>query len=334
MLRAFSFLTNFISWEVRVIKPLCFDYYYGAEADQFSFYRIPRVLMTAPHFKKLSSDAKILYGLMLDRMSISMKNGWIDNNNRVYIFFTLEDVQENLSCSHTTGVKILAELDTDNGIGLIERIKQGQGRPTRIYVKNFNLHQENSDQPLGTPDFKNVEVKTSKKLKSRPQGNGSADLQNVDTNQTYLNQNKNSYIKHQSIYQGSQLPEAPWPARDDVMDSMETYREIVHENIEYVFLVDRYGVDVINEYVQIMLDAICSRSDTVRVDRGEYPSEVVKSRLLKLNYSHIEYVLSCMDKNTTKVRNIKNYLLTALYNSYVTIDNFYRAEVNHDLYGG
>ena len=156
----------FFILEVTKIKTINFDYYYGSEAEQFAFYRIPRVLMTAPHFKKLSSDAKILYGLMLDRMGLSMKNGWIDKDNRVYIFFTLEDVQASLSCSHTTGVKILSELDSDNGIGLIERKKQGQGKPTRIYVKNFSLIVDKSGSVVdncdfkinGNPDFKKVEV--------------------------------------------------------------------------------------------------------------------------------------------------------------------------------
>ena len=117
------------------------------------------------------------------------------------------------------------------------------------------------------------------------------------------------------------------------MDAMEAYRETIHENIEYDSLVDRYGRDRIDEYVQIMLDAICSKSETVRVDRAEYPTELVRIRLLKLGYGHLEYVLDCMARNTTKVHNIKNYLLTALYNSYVTIDSYYSAEVNHDLYG-
>jgi hypothetical protein len=120
-----------------------FDYYYGTEADQFSFYRIPRVLMTGYNFKQLSSDAKILYGLMLDRMSLSMKNGWIDDANKVYIYFTLDEIQESMNCSHTTGTKIVAELDAGNGIGLIERVKQGQGRPARIYVKNLNSLKDN-----------------------------------------------------------------------------------------------------------------------------------------------------------------------------------------------
>ena len=321
---------------------MSFDYYYGAEAEQFAFYRIPRVLMTASHFKRLSSDAKILYGLMLDRMGLSMKNGWIDTDNRVYIFFTLEDVQESLSCSHTTGVKILAELDTGSGIGLIERKKQGQGKPARIYVKNFNLAVDRSvENPAshsdGSQDFKKVEVKTSKMLKSRPQGTGSADFQNVETNKTNLSNNDFNHTEYQSIYPAAQpSPQytRPRSGRMDMIDMIAAYRLMIHENIEYDILVERYDADRINEYVQIMLDAICGRKETVRVDGTEYPAEVVKSRLLKLDSSHFEYVLDCMAKNTTKVRNIKNYLLTALYNAPATIDSFYRAEVNHDLYGG
>jgi len=325
---------------VLTIKALNFNYYYGSEAEQFAFYRIPRVLMTEPHFKKLSSDAKILYGLMLDRMSLSMKNEWIDKENRVYIFFTLEDVQENLNCSHTTGVKFLAELDSVTGIGLIERIKQGQGRPARIYVKNFILSVDNpvdnsENIDAGSQDFKKVEVLTSKNLNSRPQENGSADFQNVEPNQTYFNQNNFNQIEYQSIYLPAHAqPAQPFvPEKIDMMVMLELYKKIIHENIEYDILIDRYDQISIDEYVRIMLDAICSPKKTVRVDRAEYPTEVVKSRLLKLESSHIEYVLFCMSKNTTKVRSIKNYLLTALYNSYTTMDSSWKAEVNHDLYG-
>lgn len=114
-----------------------FDYYYGVEAEQFSFYRVPRALIKDNRFKGVSSDAKLLYGLMLDRMAMSMRNGWMDEQNRVYIIYILEDIMEDLNCSKGTGVKILAELDTVKGIGLIERKKRGQGKPTIIFVKNF-----------------------------------------------------------------------------------------------------------------------------------------------------------------------------------------------------
>jgi len=118
-----------------------------------------------------------------------------------------------------------------------------------------------------------------------------------------------------------------------MIDMMESYKKIIHQNIEYEILSERYNAAYINEYVEIMLDAICSQGETVRISGAHYPVEVVKNRFLKLDSSHIEYVMHNMSKNTTKIRNIKNYLLTALYNSYTTIDNFYKAEVNHDLSG-
>lgn len=230
-------------------------------------------------------------------MGLSMKNGWIDKDNRVYIFFTLEDVQDNLNCGHTKGVKIFAELDTENGIGLIERIKQGQGKPTRIYVKNFVLPVDNSaDFGNGNADFTKTEVKTSANEKSRLHENGSADFQNADTNQTYVNKNKISHIEYQSIYPNTPSPPQRQPASysPDLMDTMDTYRQIIHENFDYDILIERYSKESVDEYVRIMLDAICSQKKTIRVDCGEYPAEVVKSRLLKLDSSHLEYVMDCM----------------------------------------
>lgn len=118
-------------------KTLNLDYFYGTEAEQYTFYRIPKMLFTDERFKNISVDAKMLYGLMLDRMGLSMKNNWLDSNNKVFIYFTLEDAIEMLGYGHTKVIKILSELDTAKGIGLIERKKQGQGKPTIIYVKSF-----------------------------------------------------------------------------------------------------------------------------------------------------------------------------------------------------
>ena len=118
-------------------EPLRFDYYYGIEAEQFSFYRVPRLLIKDGRFKELSSDAKLLYGLMLDRMSLSMKNGWLDDENRAYIIYSVENIMEDLGCSKPTCIKVIRELDTDNGIGLIEKKRRGLGKPDIIYVKNF-----------------------------------------------------------------------------------------------------------------------------------------------------------------------------------------------------
>lgn len=118
-------------------RTVSFSYFYGEESEQFSFYRIPRLLITGAQFKNLSIDAKLLYGLLLDRMSLSAKNGWYDEQGRVYIYYTLEEIMSDMNCGKDKGVKLLSELDTNRGIGLIERVKQGQGRPARIYVKRF-----------------------------------------------------------------------------------------------------------------------------------------------------------------------------------------------------
>lgn len=114
-----------------------FPYYHGLEAKQFSFYRIPKLLVTDECFRSISTDAKLLYGLMLDRMSLSIKNGWTDDLGRVYIYFPIEEVMELLHCKSEKATRVMAELDSKKGIGLIERVRQGQGKPSIIYVKNF-----------------------------------------------------------------------------------------------------------------------------------------------------------------------------------------------------
>ena len=154
-----------------------FDYFHGYESEQFAFYRIPKVLFTDDYFKDLSSDAKVLYGLMLDRLSLSIKNNWIDEEDRVYIIFTLEQVMQYMNCGKDKGVKILAELDTGKGIGLIERVKRGLGKPAIIYVKSFLIKDrqecmESADEKENCePNEENqetgvAEVKTSEKPKS------------------------------------------------------------------------------------------------------------------------------------------------------------------------
>ena len=129
-----------------------FDYYYGDENNQFSFYRIPRQLVTGDRFKRLSTDAKLLYGLLLDRMSLSAKNGWYDEQGRVYIYYTLDEIQEDLNCGHDKATRMLVELDNGkNGFGLIERVRQGQGRPTKIYVKRFTTRAVPTPPPELSP---------------------------------------------------------------------------------------------------------------------------------------------------------------------------------------
>ena len=148
-----------------------FDYFYGSEAEQFTFYRIPKILITSPHFKKISDSAKLLYGLMLDRMSLSIRNGWLDDDNRAYIFFTTNDVMEQMCCGTEKATKMLAELDSEKGIGLIERVKQGQGRPAIIYLKKFYELEDTARSTklseIESQDFQESKVKTFENRKTR-----------------------------------------------------------------------------------------------------------------------------------------------------------------------
>lgn len=112
-----------------------YEYFYGAQAEQFSFYRIPKALFTEPNFRELSTDAKVLYGILLDRMSLSLKNQWLDAQNKVYIIFTVEEIIDALNCANQKATRLMVELEKQ--AGLIERKRQGLGRPNLIYVKNF-----------------------------------------------------------------------------------------------------------------------------------------------------------------------------------------------------
>ena len=120
----------------------------------------------------------------------------------------------------------------------------------------------------------------------------------------------------------------------DAMDTIEIYRNILHENIEYDILCEQKDKELLDEIVEIILECICSSKETICIGKEDIPKEVVKSRFLKINSEHIEYILFCMKRNTTKVRNIKAYLKSVIYNAPTTLNSFYSAEVNHDLYGG
>ena len=139
---------------------LKFDYYYGIETEQFSFYRVPRLLIKDVRFKGLSSDAKLLYGLMLDRMALSMKNGWFDEENRAYIHYTVENIMEDLGCARATCAKVLAELDSKKGIGLIEKKRQGLGKPDIIYVKNFVVAEQDTASQDKEEEQENIDSST------------------------------------------------------------------------------------------------------------------------------------------------------------------------------
>lgn len=171
------------------------DYYYGSEAEQFTFYRIPKVLFTEEHFKGITVEAKVLYSLLLDRMSLSFRNGWLDEERRVFIYFTLNDAMNQMCCGRNKAVRLFSDLEL---IGLIERKKQGQGKPTKIYVKNFLLPSEPEQRVTAAPPtYQEVlsattdrEVLTSEKEKSAHLKTGLQDFPKPNANNTEKNKKR------------------------------------------------------------------------------------------------------------------------------------------------
>lgn len=149
-----------------------FDYFYGNEAEQYAFFRIPKLLFVNPVFAQLSDSAKIMYGLFLDRVSLSRKNNWVDDQNRAYVIFSHESIREQLNCSKDKATKTLSELDSKKGIGLIERIRIGLGKPDIIYVKNFSALLETPENrtSVQSPEKQDSGVLKNRILKSQKAG--------------------------------------------------------------------------------------------------------------------------------------------------------------------
>ena len=305
------------------------SYFYGKEADQFSFYKIPKLLFTEEYFKRISVEAKVLYGLMLDRMSLSMKNQWLDEDGKAYIYYSLEDIMDALGCSNKKAISIMKELDTDAGIGLIEKKRQGQGKPTMIYLKQFLIqdvqkcNKFTSGEKKDVSEVKNLHILKCKNDTSRSEENTYLEVKKLHPNKNNINNTELNNTESNLIL-----------SRNDRMGcDMDAYAELIRENIDMDILKERYPYEqeLINGIYDLILETVLCANDSIVIASGKYPADLVRSKFLKLNSMHIEYAIDCMKKNTSKVRNIKKYLLTTLFNAPSTISSYYQAEVNHDF---
>ena len=325
-----------------------FDYFRGMEAEQYTFYRIPKVLFTAECFRSLSCEAKVLYGLLLDRMGLSIKNRWFDEEDRIYIIFTVEELAELLNCGTQKVVRLLKELDVKSGIGLIEKKRLGLGKPNVIYVKNFMI------QELTRAEKQDLEAET---LENTLNGeNHNSRNVKITIQESAKSQFKNSENHHSRIVK-SDIPEYPKSqsnnteysdiehnenqsidlSEGDVMERKKHYRNMVQEQIYYKSLIQnpRYQKNEVDELVELTVEVLMLPDDRmIWIAGDEKPAILVKDRFQMLNDAHFEYVLDSMKRNTGKVQNVKNYLLTSLYNAPLTMEHYYRLAVNHDLYGG
>ena len=215
------------------------------------------------------------------------------------------------------------------------RLRDGKGKIMDVeYVIYETPHLPDSVMPCeggpdpGRPDTENPDM-DSPCLENRPQLN--KDIRNPDKSKKDLSSTEGS----NPVLSSPKAPRGSDGKGRDLMAERESYRELILENIEYDYLIQnhQFDRDRLDELVEFMVDTVCSRREMIRIAGDDYPAQVVKSRFLKLDSSHIEYVLDRMRENTTYVRNIKKYLLAALYNAPATMDSYYTSLVNHDMYG-
>ena len=321
-----------------------FDYYYGAESEQFSFVRVPRVLFTdKEHFDNLSNEAKLMYGLLLERMSLSSKNNQIDKHNRVYIIFPVEEIEESLDVGHEKALNLLKELDDQSGIGLVKKKRRGLGLPSILYVKNFivkgeqntdrvptSRSTENEFQEFVNTDFKKSENQTSENPKNRLLEVRKSDSNNIDINNTDM-----SYTYDQSIDRSQAGIQNFSPGADGLIDAIErsTVEEKVKKQIDYDCLIshpDSSVVQMAEEIKDLMVDVLCG--DRSVVSEGKRVSEeTAKAAYRKITFDHVQYVMKSLVSYPDKISRIDRFLTVSLFNSVYTLTNSTFAGFEYDM---
>lgn len=282
------------------------DYFYGQAGELFSFFRIPKALFQEQRFQDLSTDAKTLYGILLDRMSLSVKNEWFDKKGRVFIIFTIEDVKRTLRCADNKATRLLRELEK---FGLIERKRRGQGKPCLVYVKNFSSESsKESVKNRDNDDSCGSKIACQDPVKSRG-------IKKKE-NKTEMN-NTNLILSDES----------------EKMKNRELLEEYFSRSLEMDLLLRLYpdDEDTLYQIVNLLVDTCATNRKTLRIAGDDKPAEVVRSRFMKLNADHIRFVLKCLAENSSPIRNMKQYLLASLYNAPTTMQLFYQNQTNHDL---
>ena len=282
-----------------------FDYFYGQSGEMFSYFRVPKILFRDIKFKDLSTDAKTLYGILLDRMGLSVKNGWLDEQGRVYIIFPVQEVMDALGCADNKATKLFRELEK---FGLIERKRRGLGKPDLIYVKNF-----------ADPRFRNREKN----------GSGAADSAQQETAKSRGNKTE---------WNNTEMSETdPFLSEEgDGADERTRLEEYFSQSLEIDLLLRLCpdDEDTIYQIVDMLVDTCSTKRKMLRIAGDDKPTEVVRSRLKKLNADHIRFVLDSLAENTAPVRNMKQYLLAMLYNAPTTMNLYYQNKTNHDFARG
>ncbi len=316
-----------------------FSYYYGKEADQYSFFKIPKILYTDSIFKTLSSDAKVLYAILLDRMSLSMKNGWLDEENKVFIIFTIDEIEETMNIGRNKAINIMKEIQD---FGLIEKKRRGLGKPNIIYVKNFLVETEHREkekkqetegnidhienysdtklQEVSNVNLQKFEKQTSRNLENKPQ-----EVSKTNCNKTNINKTKES---EPDISKTTSIDKTVCKRKLKKKEGGQV-EKIIKQNISYLDFMDRDSPtkETIDFIVEIMVEAVENKRD-LKINQTWISYEKIRGRLLEIKKEHIEYVLSVLKENTSKITHFRAYLLSIIYNAPINIIYYNKQSTN------
>lgn len=327
-----------------------YDYFKIGESEQYHFLQLPWLLIKDAQFKRLSDSSKILYSLLLNRTNLSAKKGYVDEDDNIYIIYTIEQIMEDLCCATEKATKTLKEL---KDIGLIKSVRRGLGKPNLIYVMNFatSLKYQSLSQktPITSLNFENrnsgiseIEIQDFRKSKCSNTDMSNTDMSNTESESTSddLAEIKNDMTmthdvpsKEEINIENNKAPIARQAEATYKFGDFSQYEQIIKANIEYDHYAtyNRTDIEMIDGLVGIMLDVICTQApDTVKIGKETKSRDIVKSVYLKLNSSHIDHIISQFKDQHHKITHKTAYLRTMLYTVGQEFDAHYTNQVRAD----
>ncbi len=297
-----------------------FEILKSAPAKKFKHIKIPKALIFDEMFATLSIEAKMLYGLLLDRASLSAKNKWVNDKDEIFIIYRIIEVQKEFQCSDKKATKLFKELQER---GLIEKRKTGKGCPDLIYVKDIFF----------TGCKYNERFMSRKKSSSKTVKSSDADPNNLRGIYTNANNTDNSDIYPICESDDEMMLDEYCFFDDKAMYDRQFMRNLFKQRLQYdvIYNNNDYDSDMLANILDIMVDTYCSKSEYIKISGDEKPTEVVRSVLMKLEREHVEYVLDSIEATRKDVKNMRRYLLATIYNAPATFDTFLKMKVNRDM---
>lgn len=273
------------------------------EENSGAFYRIPKYLFGEKYKNILSTDAKLLYALLLDRASLSAHNGWFAEDGRVFLYFTVAEASEILKMNKNKITRLFREIES---AGLIERKNKGLGKAAVIYLQiNVEKYLQNVDSAIHENKHKNPQKEDSGIHKKGIQESTNLSGNNTEYNNNYFNKTEPT--------------------------TKEGWAEILRENVEYDIMIHYRPQEKLDTLISIAAETLCGYAETYRINNADVPYEAVKEKFLTLNEDHIIYAVDILDEVKWNVKKMRSYILTVLYNAPDTMDAYYQALVNRDL---